>query len=149
MVACYWSRLVVQENTYLEVLFVVFCMSSHLLVDSYHLDTYRGIPSWAETENRFSGNDQHLSSVLSGDKSLSSQLSNQRSWTRQLKRLEKSMNHCKKTASIEWTLSTQRTGRHLRNSQWEERSFSEPRTYLRAGWHRIDRIKKLSSVLID
>lgn len=33
-------------------------MSSHLLVDSYHLDTYRGIPSWAETENRFSGNDQ-------------------------------------------------------------------------------------------
>ena len=113
-----------------------------------HLDTYRGIPSWAETENRFSGNDQHLSSVLSGDKSLSSQLSNQRSWTRQLKLLEKSMNHCKKTASIEWTLSTQRTGRHLRNSQWEERSFSEPRTYLRAGWHRIDRIEKLSSVLI-
>ena len=99
--------------------------------------------SWAETENRFSGNDQHLSSVLSGDKSLSSKLSNQRSWTRQLKLLQKSMNHCKKTASIEWTLSTQRTGRHLRHSQSVERSFSEPRTYLRAGWHRIDRIEKL------
>jgi len=74
--------------------------------------------------------------------------SNQRTWTRQLKQLQKSTNHCKKTASLEWTLSTQRAGRHLRNSRSVERSFSEPRTYPRAGWHRIDRIEKLSSVLI-
>ena len=52
---------------------MVFCMSSHFLGDAYLLDTYRGIPSWAETENRFSGNDQDLSSVLSRDKRLSSQ----------------------------------------------------------------------------
>ena len=49
--------IVLQENTYLEDLFAVLCISSHTLGDSYLLDTHRGIPSWAEPENRFSGND--------------------------------------------------------------------------------------------
>ena len=48
--------IVLQENTYLEVLFVVLCMSSHSLGGSYLLDTHRGIPSRAEPENRFSEN---------------------------------------------------------------------------------------------
>ena len=36
-----------------------------------------------------------------------------------------------------------RTGSHLRNSQSVERSFSGPRTYLRAGWNRPKREKAM------
>ena len=48
--------IVLQENTYLEVLFVVLYMSFQSLGGSYLLDTHSGILSWAEPENRFSGN---------------------------------------------------------------------------------------------
>ena len=123
--------IVLQENTYLEVLFVVLCMSFQSLGGSYLLDTHSGIPSWLSLR------------IVSAE--MFENIYPRVEWRPKPFRLQRSLNSVYR---VNLKYAKVRTGSHLRNSQSVERSFSGPRTYLRAGWNRIDRKeKKLSSVL--
>ena len=123
--------IVLQENTYLEVLFVVLCMSFQSLGGSYLLDTHSGIPSWQSLR------------IVSAE--MFENIYPRVEWRPKPFRLQRSLNSVYR---VNLKYAKVRTGSHLRNSQSVERSFSGPRTYLRAGWNRIDcKEKKLSSVL--
>ena len=123
--------IVLQENTYIEVLFVVLCMSFQSLGGSYLLDTHSGIPSWLSLR------------IVSAE--MFENIYPRVEWRPKPFRLQRSLNSVYR---VNLKYAKVRTGSHLRNSQSVERSFSGPRTYLRAGWNRIDRKeKKLSSVL--
>ena len=64
--------------------------------------------------------------MLSGDQSLSSQFSNQHTRRSPLKRSQRSLNSVYR---LNLKYAKVSTGRHLRNSQSVERSFSGPRTF--------------------